>query len=91
LLLVAKPGYTFSDEFFEDEVLEPIPMPLGSHGYLASDPRMDGIFIACGRRIKPGTRLGQVQNIAVAPLVMTLLGEHLPAAAGQVPEGMLSE
>lgn len=91
LLLVAKPGYTFSDEFFEDEVLEPIPMPLGSHGYLASDPRMDGIFIACGRRINPGTRLEPVQNVAIAPLVMTLLGEHLPGAVGRVPEGMLSE
>ena len=91
LLLIAKSGYTFSDEFFEDDVLESIPMPLGSHGYLASDPRMDGIFIACGRRIKPGTRLGPVPNVAVAPVVMTLLGESLPAAAGQVPEGMLLE
>jgi len=66
-------------------------MPLGSHGYLASDPRMNGMFIASGRRIKPGIRLGPVQNVAVAPLVMTLLGEPLPAAAGRVPEGMLSE
>ena len=91
LLLVAKPGYTFSDESFEDDVLEPIPMPLGSHGYLASDPRMDGIFIASGRHIKPGTSLGPVPNVAVAPLVMTLLGELLPGAVGHIPDGFLSE
>jgi predicted AlkP superfamily pyrophosphatase or phosphodiesterase len=91
LLLVAKPGYTFSDEFFEDDVLEPIPMPLGSHGYLSSDPRMDGIFVACGRRIKPGTNLGVIQNVDVAPLVMALLGESLPGGVGRVPIGLLSE
>jgi predicted AlkP superfamily pyrophosphatase or phosphodiesterase len=91
LLLVAKPDYTFSDEFFEDTVVEPIPRPLGSHGYLASDPRMDGVFVACGNRVKAGAKLGVVQNVDVAPLVMALLGEPLPGAAGHVPAGMLSE
>jgi predicted AlkP superfamily pyrophosphatase or phosphodiesterase len=91
LLLVAKPSYTFSDEYFEDEVLEPIPMALGSHGYLASDPRMDGIFIACGKGIKPGTKLGAVQNVDIAPLVMALLGQPLPGAVGRVPVGILSK
>jgi predicted AlkP superfamily pyrophosphatase or phosphodiesterase len=89
LLLIAKDAYTFSDEFFEDEVLTPIPMPLGSHGYLASDPRMDGIFIAWGKRIRPGAKLGVVQNVDVAPTVMALFERHLPGAVGKVPSEML--
>ncbi|MEI6782931.1 MAG: alkaline phosphatase family protein, partial [Verrucomicrobiota bacterium] len=40
LLLVAKKGYTFSDESFEDDVITPLPMSLGSHGYLSSYPQL---------------------------------------------------
>jgi predicted AlkP superfamily pyrophosphatase or phosphodiesterase len=91
LLLIAKEGYTFSDEFFEDEAITPIPISLGSHGYIATDPRMNGIFVAWGRRIKSGKRLGVVDNIDVAPTIAALLGETLPGAEGRVLWEMLSE
>lgn len=84
LLLVAKDGYAFSDEFIEDEVITPLPVSLGSHGYLASVPQMNGVFVAWGRRIKRGTRLGVVDNIDLAPTIAALLGESLPSADGKV-------
>lgn len=90
LLLVAKEGYTFSDEFFEDDVITPLPMPLGSHGYLASDPRMNGVFIAWGRRIKPGIKLGLVDARDVAPTIAALLDQKLAGVQGKVLAAMLS-
>jgi hypothetical protein len=84
LLLVAKAGYAFSDEFIEDEVVTPLPLSLGSHGYLSSVPQMNGVFVAWGRRIKPGTKLGVVDNIDVAPTVAALLEANLPGADGKV-------
>ena len=84
LLLVAREGYAFSDEFMEDDVITPLPVSLGSHGYLSSVPQMNGVFVAWGRGIKPGSKLGVVDNIDVAPTIATLLGENLPSADGKV-------
>ena len=84
LLLVAKAGYTFSDEFFEDDIITPIPISLGSHGYLATDPSMNGVLIVWGRGIKAGTKLGTVDNRDVAPTIAALLGVELPDIEGKV-------
>ncbi len=89
LLLVAKAGYTFSDESFDDEAITPIPIPLGSHGCLASDPRMNGVLIAWGRGIRPGVKLGVVDIRDVAPTITALLGENLPGAEGHVLTALL--
>ena len=84
LLLVSKQGYTFSDEFFDDDVITPIPIPLGSHGYLASDPRMNGVLIAWGHRIRAGVKLGLVDNRDIAPTIAAVLGEDFPGVEGKV-------
>jgi hypothetical protein len=91
LLLVAETGYTFSDEFFDDDVITPIPISLGSHGYLSTDPHMNGVLVAWGRRIKSGTKLGFVENIDVAPTIAALLGQDLPGAQGRMLREMLSD
>jgi arylsulfatase A-like enzyme len=52
---------------------------------------MDGVLIAWGRRIKPGTRLGFVDNIDVAPTIAALLDQQLPGAQGKVLQQMLLE
>jgi len=84
LLLVAREGYAFSDEFMEDEVITPLPTFLGSHGYLSSVSQMNGVFVAWGRRIKPECKLGVVDTIDLAPTIALLLGQNLPAADGKV-------
>lgn len=90
LILVAKEGYAFSDEAFEDESITEIKTPVGSHGYLATDPRMHGIFIAAGRGIKPGIKLGLVENVDVAPTIAKLFGQNLKTADGKVLREILT-
>jgi hypothetical protein len=45
---------------------------------------MNGVFVAWGRRIKPGAKLGVVDNIDVAPTMAAMLAENLPGADGRV-------
>src|SRR5258708_30851547 len=56
LLLVAKDGYAFSNG-----------NTAGQHGYLATDPEMDAIFVAWGRGIQAGVRVDRISNAGVAP------------------------
>lgn len=84
LLLVAKEGYTFSDEFIEDAEITPLPMSLGSHGYLSTNRSMNGVFVAWGHRIKAGIKLGLIDIIDVAPTIAALFGQDLPGADGKV-------
>lgn len=91
LILVAKEGYAFSNESFEDDSITKLTIPAGSHGYLSTNPKMNGVFVAWGRGIKPGVKLGMVDNIDVAPTIAALLGQQLPAADGKVLREILMD
>ncbi len=82
VLLAAKPGYSFSGAT-GGAVTAAVPQQAGSHGYLASDPQLDAIFIASGYGITPGTKLERARTIDVAPTVAKLLGLTLPKAKGR--------
>ena len=82
LLLTARPGYAFSGAT-GGAVTAAIPQQAGSHGYLASDPDLDAIFIASGYGVKAGTKLDEVRTIDVAPTIAKLLGLSLPTAKGK--------
>jgi arylsulfatase A-like enzyme len=82
LILIAKDGYAFAGAS-SGPALTPIPETRGSHGYPASDPDMDAIFIAAGPAIRPGARLDRIPNLDVAPTIAAILGLRLPAAAGR--------
>jgi predicted AlkP superfamily pyrophosphatase or phosphodiesterase len=87
LILVPQAGYAFSNEAAgESSVTEVTPASgnQGSHGYLSTNPKMNGVFVAWGRGIKPGVKLGIVDNIDVAPTIAELLGEKLPGVDGKV-------
>jgi predicted AlkP superfamily pyrophosphatase or phosphodiesterase len=60
-----------------------VPQQAGSHGYLASDPDLDAIFIASGYGVKAGTKLDEVRSIDVAPTIAKLLDLPLPTAKGK--------
>ena len=83
LLLVAADGYAFSNESFDDNSISALTSAYGSHGYLASNPKMNGVFVAWGQGIKPGVKLGTVDNIDVAPTIAAVLGEAFPTAEGK--------
>jgi predicted AlkP superfamily pyrophosphatase or phosphodiesterase len=82
LLLTAKTGYAFSGAT-GGPVTSAVPQQRGSHGYPASDPEMDALFIASGYGVRKGGNLGTIDNIDVAPSIAKLLGVGLPTAEGK--------
>ena len=50
----------------------------GAHGYRPDEPRMGALFVAAGRGVPAGTKLGEVQAFDVAPTVLALLGVPIP-------------
>ena len=50
----------------------------GSHGYRPEVPGMGALFVAAGRGVRPGTSLGAVRALDVAPTVLALLGAPAP-------------
>jgi predicted AlkP superfamily pyrophosphatase or phosphodiesterase len=89
LLLAAKEGYAFEDEIFDENVITALTSPSGGHGYLASNPGMNGVMVAWGRGIKRGLKLGIVDNIDVAPTIAALLGQRMPDATGKALRELL--
>jgi predicted AlkP superfamily pyrophosphatase or phosphodiesterase len=82
VLLAAKPGYSFSGAT-GGAVTAAVPQQAGSHGYLASDPDLNAIFIASGYGITPGQKLGRARTIDIAPTIAKLLGINLSKAKGR--------
>ncbi len=89
LVLYAKEGYAFKQESVGEEVVTASGNYNGTHGYLNSDPELDGIFIASGRGIRAGIEVPRVSNLDVAPTIAKLLGISLPGAEGRVLEEIL--
>jgi predicted AlkP superfamily pyrophosphatase or phosphodiesterase len=50
----------------------------GSHGHRPDEPSMAALFVAAGRGVRPGTGLGDVHAVDVAPTVLALLGAEVP-------------
>jgi hypothetical protein len=94
LILVASDGYAFNNEASGDQVVTEVTLAAGNqghHGFLSRLPKMNATFIAWGRGIKPGAKLGHIENIDVAPTIAALLGQKLSGAEGQVLSQMLAE
>jgi predicted AlkP superfamily pyrophosphatase or phosphodiesterase len=56
----------------------PKPDMRGAHGYRPEAPGMGALFLAAGRGVRPGLRLGEVRAVDVAPTVLALLGVEAP-------------
>jgi predicted AlkP superfamily pyrophosphatase or phosphodiesterase len=83
LFLAAKPGYAFNGSPDGEPVADADPGYLGTHGYLASDPEMNALFVAWGSGIRPGVRPETVRNLDVAPTIAALLGLRLDGVEGR--------
>ena len=90
LILFAQDGYLFNNSAAGDEVVTPIVNYSSTHGYLATDPEMDGIFIATGAGIKKGVKLPRVSSLDLAPTIARLLGVTMPEPEGRVIEEILT-
>lgn len=64
----------------------PIPLmtPLYGHSTLPDDPSMRTLFLAAGRRVKEGVRVGKVSNLDLAPTIVELLGLRMEGLEGRV-------
>jgi predicted AlkP superfamily pyrophosphatase or phosphodiesterase len=84
LVLAAADGFGF-DGATEGAAVADVPAGAspGSHGYLNSDPDMRAIFIAWGAGIKPGAKLGVIENLSVGPTVARLLGLEMKDVTGK--------
>lgn len=83
LWLAAKREYVFSEGAVGDQVVVDRPGPGGTHGYLPDDPDMWALCVIWGPGISPGTRLGRIQLVDLAPTVAALLGIQLPESDGR--------
>ena len=81
LVLAAKDGYAFAAGWDGD--LVSTTERGGQHGYLATDPDMDAVFLAWGYGIRPGVQLDRVANVDMAPTIAALLGLRMEAVAGK--------
>jgi hypothetical protein len=92
LILVAKEGYNISGSPAGDEAVIAVAgaANVGHHGVLTTDSRMVAAFIATGRGIKRGHKIGFVRNIDVAPTAAALLGQPFSGVDGQIVEDMLT-
>jgi predicted AlkP superfamily pyrophosphatase or phosphodiesterase len=79
LLLAAKDNYCFTGEASDQFVT---PSPGGTHGYLNTDPKMQAIFLAWGRSVPHGIRLGSISNLDVAPTIAALLNLQMKQIQG---------
>ena len=80
LMLTAREGYAFTADATDPVVVDASLGSFGSHGYVASDPDLQALFIAHGRGIKPGVRLDAVSNLNLAPTIARLLNLQMPDA-----------
>jgi predicted AlkP superfamily pyrophosphatase or phosphodiesterase len=93
LVLVPAQGYAVSGGVLGDEFATPLKpgQNEGYHGFLASDPRMNALFVASGRGIRKGTKIGFINNVDVAPTIMHLFGKELPDADGKLLGAIFAE
>jgi len=89
LILVAKDGYGFANGT-TGAVTEAKAQITGSHGYLATNPKMNALFIAAGRGIQKGAHLEYVHNTDLALTTAYLLREKFPAD-GKILKGILKD
>ena len=93
LFVVAKDGYAFThyptgEDVVTDVIADVYP---GHHGYLASDPKLDGMLVAWGHGVRRGVQLGTIRNVDVAPTVAALLGLKMENVDGRVLVEALAE
>lgn len=88
LAMSAKKGYSFGDSAAGEEIVATDGQK-GSHGHLPDHPEMHATFVAWGAGVKPGTRLGLIENLDVAPTIARLLGVELPGVQGRVLQEIL--
>ncbi|MGC3971447.1 MAG: alkaline phosphatase family protein [Pirellulales bacterium] len=88
LWLSAKREYAFADSAGGDHVVVAKESQVGTHGYRPDQPDLQATCIVWGAGVKPGTKLGPIRNVDIAPTMARVLGVELPAVDGRVLPGI---
>ena len=91
LWLAAKCGYSFDDAVTGEEVVTHLKTTVGTHGHLPDQPALLATCVVWGAGVKPGTELGKVSNLSIAPTIARILGIELPTADGKPLEKLIGE
>ena len=83
LILFADEGVSFGDTAAGAMTFQDKPERKGTHGHDRELPDLHATFVAWGRGIKPGAKLGEVRNTDVAPTLAALLGIEFPGTDGK--------
>jgi predicted AlkP superfamily pyrophosphatase or phosphodiesterase len=86
MLLEAKLGYYFGDTAAGGKKEHK-----GSHGHDSGLPELHAMFVAWGKGIEPGTKLGEIDNRSVAPTIAKLLGVEMTDVEGKALTEALAE
>jgi predicted AlkP superfamily pyrophosphatase or phosphodiesterase len=82
IVALTEPPYLFEHlrgwERFKVGTWRRLRGPTGAHGYDPELEKMRAVFLAMGRGVRPGTRLGPQRAVDVAPTVTRLLGIDPP-------------
>jgi predicted AlkP superfamily pyrophosphatase or phosphodiesterase len=90
LVIAAADGYSFSSSSQGETVIDVgAGSTPGAHGYINTEPEMNGVFVASGAGIKPGAKLGQIRTVDIAPTLAKLLGLQLSHIDGEVLSGII--
>jgi hypothetical protein len=87
LVLAAKPGYVFGNDF-EGDYLTP-SSDKGNRGSLNFDSEMQSILIAWGMSIRKRGDLGSIANTDIAPTIAKILGLSMNGTDGHSLDEML--
>jgi predicted AlkP superfamily pyrophosphatase or phosphodiesterase len=91
MLLFAKYGYAFGDTAAGDLAFDEKPERKGTHGHDPAIPELHASFVAWGAGIKPGSKVGEIENTAVAPTIARLLGLSMPDADGKPLDELMTK
>lgn len=91
LLLFAKSGYAFNASHVLDTPITEVTSDAypGHHGYLNTDPQLDGTFIISGAAVKRGAKIDRITNLDIAPTTAHILGLTMPDVDGRVLKELL--
>jgi predicted AlkP superfamily pyrophosphatase or phosphodiesterase len=93
-VIAAADGYNVSDGARGNEFVvsnTEAKTSIGTHGFVSSDRKMNGLCVLWGNQIQAGVELVEVENIDIAPTIARLLGVPGLEADGQVLEAALKQ
>ncbi len=85
MMIFAKEGFVFGDTAAGEIPFQDKPERLGSHGHDPALPDLHAVFVAWGRGIKVGAKVGEIENTRVAPTVAKLLHVELSPIVKSAP------